>query len=399
MIKLIAYTSFPFGRASSNYIRNLAVGLSEYYDIEVLIPLGYATVDGDNTNEETGIFNKVKWRYFCVINHSSSTGRKLFEHVAAIYKLLLYLFKIESVSAKPIIIKYNSAFVINTLLIIACKLKGFRFVTIIPEYYDKRLSKGISRIKWYDFYTGFILLTRFNNGIIVLSSFMESYVRQQGFCGPVIIVPNLVNVSEFNVDTSPHSTHKLTIGYAGTPVQKDGINDLLKCFSIVKKKHPASHLLIIGDTAKKSVIPSLKKLTAEFGIIDEVTFTGLVSFNKVPPLLKACDILVLCRPDGISAKAGFPTKLGEYMACKKPIVLTRVGDLKKYFENSEVVVTCEAGDIECMASKILLLLQDNELRQSLGQRAYDWMLEHLEYRRVAKKVMAFLNNVGTKQDQ
>jgi len=127
--------------------------------------------------------------------------------------------------------------------------------------------------------------------------------------------PNIFQLS----DVKPFIENKITIGYAGTPTRKDGAMDLIESFSILNKKYPGTHLLIIGDVVdpKKSILPELQHRVTELGVDKNITFTGLVPFSRMPALLNSCQILALTRPHGIFAEAGFPTKLGEYFACKK----------------------------------------------------------------------------------
>lgn len=394
-VKCIYYGTFPYGRAAANYIRNLAIGLAAYNNVEVLIPLG--AKDSSNADfNKSGKFNDVNWKYFALVESTRSLLQKSIKHLVGFIRLLFYIIRHKASKQHSIIIKYNIGFVTNLLLLVTCKLTGYKLVNIIPELYEKESAKGLAKLKWYDFYLGMRFLCRFNNGNIVLSGFMQNYIRKQGFSGPIHLVPNLVNPEEFIAQPNFYKPGKITIGYAGTPVRKDGIEDLLKCFSLVKMRFPEAHLLIIGDTHKKTVIPSLKNLSAKLQIIDDVTFTGLVDFKRVPSLLNACDILVLTRPAGIFSEAGFPTKLGEYMACKKPIVVTRVGDLKTYFDNSDYILLCNPGDIDCLASKIGALINDKKLRIETGIKGYNWMMENLHYQKVTDKLKSFIEKVCKK---
>ena len=86
---------------------------------------------------------------------------------------------------------------------------------------------------------------------------------------------------------------------------------------------------------------------------NSITFTGLVPFSDVPRLLNSCQILALTRPSGIFAEAGFPTKLGEYFACKKPVLITEVGDMPTYFKNENHVILVEPDNINSIVNKFL----------------------------------------------
>ena len=172
----------------------------------------------------------------------------------------------------------------------------------------------------------------------------------------ILLLPNLVNLANFDSRGIYASRNRsIRIGYCGTPTRKDGINDLLLAFQIVLKKNPDSELFVIGDTVgNNSLLPKLKEISKRLAIFDRVTFTGLVEWERIPSLLNSCDILVMARPSGRFAEAGFPTKLGEYMACKKPVVVTKVGDIPLYLRDKESAMLVEPNNPESIASGYLL---------------------------------------------
>ncbi len=200
------------------------------------------------------------------------------------------------------------------------------------------------------------MYVKYADGIIVLSTYLRDYIKYKvKYKKNILLMPNLTDPKEFELkDIKPHFYGRITIGYVGTPTRKDGILDLINSFSLLNKKYSNTHLLIIGDlTNGKTLIPSLEKLAKELSIDKNVTFTGLISNNKIPELLNSCQILALTRPNGISAEAGFPTKLGEYFACKKPVVITKVGDMSKYFQNEEHVILVEPENIRSLLLVVL----------------------------------------------
>ncbi|MCD4747638.1 MAG: glycosyltransferase family 4 protein [Bacteroidales bacterium] len=168
--------------------------------------------------------------------------------------------------------------------------------------------------------------------------------------------------------------------------KKDGIDDLFSAFAIVLKDFPNTHLLIVGDVASNTIIPHLKNEAEKLGILNSITFTDLVDFRLVSGLINSCDILVLARPNSTAYEAGFPTKLGEYMATKKPVVLTRVGDMGKYFGNGNNVVLVEPERVDSIANGISLLINNKLLRDEIGENGFKWMIRNLEYKTVAKRL-------------
>ena len=210
-----------------------------------------------------------------------------------------------------------------------------------------------------------------------------------------MVLPNLMDPEVFDIkDVKPFMEGVVTIGYTGTPTRKDGATDLIESFSLLHKKCAQTHLLIVGDvTGGRSVIPELKRQAEELQIINNITFTGLVPFTKIPELLNSCQILALTRPSGVFAEAGFPTKLGEYFACKKPVLMTRVGDISTYFNNEEHLLIVNPDDIVDIANGFKKIIDSPQLSANMVENAFNWMKENLNYRTVNKNIAVFIENV------
>jgi glycosyltransferase involved in cell wall biosynthesis len=236
-------------------------------------------------------------------------------------------------------------------------------------------------------------LLRYADGYIVLSTYLKKYLEVTLKVNkPVFILPNIMDPLNFSTtESKPFISGKITIGYTGSPTRKDGVMDLIQAFSVLHKKHPATHLLIIGDVINgNSLIPQLKEEANKLGVAESITFTGLQAFSKIPELLNACQILTLTRPNGIFAEAGFPTKLGEYFACKKPVVITGVGDIPYHFKNEEHLIIVTPEDIESIVNGFEKLIMNPELSEKLVVNAFHWMDLHLNYKNIGNKLAEFI---------
>ncbi|HEY9363921.1 MAG TPA: glycosyltransferase, partial [Chitinophagaceae bacterium] len=189
-----------------------------------------------------------------------------------------------------------------------------------------------------------------------------------------------------------HQKAEYTIGYAGTPSIKDGIIDLLYAVKLLKEKGFFIKTLIVGDSiSNTSLVPYFQKKCEEFDIIQEVTFTGLVSQEKVKEYLNRCQILAITRPDTKQTKAGFPTKLGEYMACKKVVLATKFGDIENYFNDKSEIVLAEPGNPSSIAENILWILNNSEKSMTIARNGFEKANVVLDYNMGVKKIMDFLN--------
>lgn len=398
-IVLVA-NNFPFGGASANLLRYFSLALAlQNNDVEVIIPTGgYYGNKIDVNKKRYGKIESVKYRHLGFINHPKNYFGKAIDNILGLILPFFFLLSKSLKNNLDIIIIYCPGSINIILYLITNFLLRKKLLVILPEFYEKPKSKCISRslIGWYSFYISIKYLVRYADKFIVLTSYLDKYLKNR-LKSPkdILIMPNLTDPKRFDIDEiQPFKTNKITIGYVGTPTKKDGALDLIKSFSVLNNNYPDTHLLIIGDiTNGNTIVPDLKKYAFENGVKEDcVTFTGLQSHMHIPHLLLSCQILALTRPNGIFAEAGFPTKLGEYLSCKKPVLITKVGDIPKYFKNEEQVILVEPENIQSIADGFEKIITNKNLSENLCLRGHAWMDENLNYVNQSKRISEFINN-------
>lgn len=168
------------------------------------------------------------------------------------------------------------------------------------------------------------------DAIVALSSITADRAKELGFSSNKIrIVRGGCDVEHINYQPKPTDVIKeqygipndcLTFGLIG-----DGdweLDDM--CIFLDAMLELASRykilLLNFGKPFKQTVInnPALKELIKECGWID---YTG---DNKV---LSATDVFILIKKDSIENRSGWPNKIGDYLACGRPVMLNPYGEL------------------------------------------------------------------------
>ena len=112
--------------------------------------------------------------------------------------------------------------------------------------------------------------------------------------------------------------------YAGTFADKDGVNDIIKGFIDFNKDYYSAQLILTGKSEEQILYQEKYKNH------ENVIFKGYVPEQEFYPLLKNADVLCMCRTESGFANAGFPFKLGEYLATGNPVVSTKVSDVETY---------------------------------------------------------------------
>jgi len=119
---------------------------------------------------------------------------------------------------------------------------------------------------------------------------------------------------------------------------------------------------------------------------------GAIPHEEVPRYLNLCDILVAPFAPSKDEKRKemykrygmwwCPLKIFEYMAMEKPVISSRVGEVPEYLEGAGL--TYEEGDVEGLRDAIEKLSKDKELRERLGRRGREKVLEHYSWDKIAK---------------
>jgi len=395
-VKIVTYDNFPFGGAPANYLRYFALSIQNDCNVEVIMPTGnYGNAHNINKSRQ-GWIEKVKYRHLGYITHPKCVFGKFVDNFLGLILPLFFFIKKKNYRNLDAIIIYNIRITYIFLFWIIKHIIKRQLVIILPEIYERPNNKfSFEYINWIFFYIGLQSVPNYADKFIVLTDYVKSFlIRKNVKSDNVLILPNLTDPKVFKLDkVDEFKENTITIGYCGTPTRKDGILDLIDSFTLFQDSYPNSHLLIIGDMPGSiSVLPKLKQRVKINGIENKVTFTGIVPFSDIPNLLNSCQILALTRPSGEFAEAGFPTKLGEYFACKKPVLVTAVGDVKKYFVNEVHAIIVEPNNILAVYEGFVKIVENPNIVKKIVDEGYKWVCANIDYQNLNSKILLFLKN-------
>jgi len=389
---LITSSNFPKGGAGAAYLDLFCRGMLQAgYSVNVFLTRGHAFGENKerilrkNTTPEG-----IPYTYLGLSRRPSPPLFKLADDFLTFFRLLILLPKLVYKRKETKILVYHIDLIHSILIYLTASLFRIKVFTFVPEYFYKAQFKGFNnKIKWFNFILTFDLCMPFSDGLIVFSSFLNDVFLKKGIDkNRIFIQPNL---TDFEFWTPTGKMEEFTVGYSGSPGKKDGLPDLFRAVSLLKDKFDIN-LLVVGDsTFGKSMIPALKTECEELGISTRVVFTGLVDYVKVKEYLSLCRILAVTRPATIQTKAGFPTKLGEYMALGKPVLATNFGDVEKYFTDGEDIVLADCGDPVSIAGKLEWMLSNSLQTKKIACAGRDRAIELLEYASSVKRMSGFFD--------
>jgi glycosyltransferase involved in cell wall biosynthesis len=234
------------------------------------------------------------------------------------------------------------------------------------------------------------------NGLFVISTSLKKYFVDKGVADEKITIINMIVDHNRFVGLQKNFTKERYIAYCGTASNnKDGVDELIKAFSIVTKIHDDVKLYIIGKAPTLEDEAGNLQLIDRLGIKDKVVFTGVVNASQMPQLLKDAAVLALDRPDSLQAQNGFPTKLGEYLLTENPVVVTKVGDIPLFLKDGESALLAEQRNPEEFASKLCWALEHPKEASVIGRKGKEVAMCDFNYFAESSKIIDFIYGKGT----
>ncbi|MEF8834915.1 MAG: glycosyltransferase family 4 protein [Candidatus Thermoplasmatota archaeon] len=168
--------------------------------------------------------------------------------------------------------------------------------------------------------------------------------------------------------------------YTGRLASNKGLLNLIDSMPKVLEEKPDTTFVCVGED--EGMEEQMKRKARKLGVEDSLLITGYIEdYDVFKSAYSAADIHVL--PSEYEA---FGIVLLEAMMCETPCIGTDVGGVPEVIDKGETGFIVDYGDIEGLASKILNLLRNPELRKKMGEKGRKRVLENFTWKKVAKKV-------------
>lgn len=239
-------------------------------------------------------------------------------------------------------------------------------------------------------------------GMLVISKALANYFKKQGIRN-IAIINMFVDSKRFENINSNKSNERLGleddtkenyVAYCGkiSPF-KDGVDCLIESFALFVAKHNDYILKIIGGFENSEAERCLKALVNKLKLDKKVVFTGAITPAEMPRILCGAQMLALARPDNEQAKYGFPTKLGEYLATGKPVVVTRVGEIGDFLKDGVNCRMSEPDSPEAFADCMSWVADHYEDALKLGAKGKELTRKEFSSLEQSKKVLIFMKEI------
>ncbi|MGA2243430.1 MAG: glycosyltransferase [Verrucomicrobiota bacterium] len=186
-------------------------------------------------------------------------------------------------------------------------------------------------------------------------AFKELFVSRSCPAGKIDTVMNSPETSIFDpqkfpaLNGHPVKNRPFVLMYHGLIVERHGLDLAIQAVARLRSRLPGLQLHLYGEPTDYS--KKMMNLVRELGLDDVVQAHGYKSLEEIARDISQIDLGVI--PNRLSSftEINFPTRIFEYLAMHKPVLVPRTKGISDYFRAGEILFF-EPGSIDDLAAQI-----------------------------------------------
>jgi len=350
--------------------------------------------DNNNMKNELIRYNNLCQKMVFFIAHDKGTGgaQNCLFNVKNIYERhniktdLLYL---QDINFNIIEYILNKSLVNNCFPIVFCNtlcchqiVSTLSRTSILTYWYIHEWYDSFTQQFFQNYISDHSVFNSSINSIFVCNSSFENYKKYIPEINKKHIIYN--TLSPENLDKNISGNNKLIkqsgviyLAIIGTVEKRKNQQEFInKVFYRLKNKYCEIKLLIVGDEREKLHINN--------SYLDDVIVLGVV--NNALPYINMSDIIV-----SYSINEVLPLNIIESFYCKKPVVSSNVGGIKEMITDNYNGYMFETNDHDMCFNVLCNLIEDKNLRNTMGNRAKETFFEKFHEKNGIDKFLSLLD--------
>lgn len=189
-------------------------------------------------------------------------------------------------------------------------------------------------------------------------------------------------VDEKVFSKSNNESNKITVTFVGRILQDKGVFEFIHAAKILKSKlFGKCEFLLVGSI--DSLNPSSIKESTLINLLEENYITWLGHRTDIKEIYNNTDIA--CLP---SYREGLPKSLVEAMAMSCPIITTDAPGCRDCVDDGHNGFLVPIKDYEILADRILTLVNDEQLRLTMGKASREKMVEEMSLDKIIEQTFS-----------
>ncbi|HQK68841.1 MAG TPA: glycosyltransferase [Bacteroidales bacterium] len=387
-ILIVTSEAFPYGMAGTARITSLSKGfISNGIHTQILSMYKYDEIDDTVENPVEGEYEGIRFKnIFCTARKSPYKIKRIFDEYFKF--ILIFVICLRIVKKRTLIFYYSWEFLPAISLKIVSRIKHTRLIKEETEHPSVRVS-GKSFITRY-------LFLRFHynvfDSLFVITQNLANYFKdERGYKKPIYILPMIVDVDLFQKENVSKNNNIVFSGVLDD--QKEGVDLIIKGFSMVVAKYPDFCLQLYGKAHSEIQIKKYLNLINELNLNGKVNLYGYRTHNDMIKILHEARILIFARPASIQANYGFSTKLGEYLATGNPVIATETGETGKFLIDGFNIFFCKPNE-NSIAEKIFEIINNYEYALNVGAKGKICVFDNFNNKNETRKAINYLEQMN-----
>ena len=226
--------------------------------------------------------------------------------------------------------------------------------------------------------------------VIVAHNQLAKLVKSLNPKKPLAVIPNCVDSTLYQPTERNNLLAKsleiaddeLVIAFCGHITEFKGLDVLTRSAKIVLEKCKNVKFLIIGDGP---FLQHVKDLASKLGVDKNFKFVGFIPQKLLPTYLSLADVCIAPYKPAEFYKLSLPetpVKVVEYMSMGKPVIMSKISD-ENVITWSGGGVQVTPGDVNELASWLISLINDEEMRRTLGRKGRAYAEQNLSWEKMA----------------
>jgi glycosyltransferase involved in cell wall biosynthesis len=258
------------------------------------------------------------------------------------------------------------------------RLRGAKFVFEVRDLWPESLvATGVSG-EGSILYRSMLALSRRlyrkADHLVVVTDAFKRYIAEHFDCAPekIDVIPNGVDLEWLQQARASYVAEErdnFVVSFIGTIGHAHGVDAVLRAAEILRRSHPDVLFRIIGDGAEREKIQAAIRAEG----IENVKILQQQPRSKVPALIWDSDVCLVLLKRSEIFKTVIPTKMLEFMACGRPVILGVEGQALEILEEAQAGIAIPPENAEALAAAVLRLRADSTLRARMGRNGAEFI--------------------------
>ena len=273
-------------------------------------------------------------------------------------------------------------------ILLICKLKKIKFIINITDLWpDNIIELNVikNRLIYLIIKRICIFVYEHSNAVIISNYELKKSISKY-FSNPekMFILPQATNIEIFKPleVTKEIFPNKFVVMYAGIFSSNYDFDIIINSAKLLESNENIIFILS-GAGELKNIIT--KKIT-ESKLSNIRILEPVDSIDDVVIRLNQADVLVLGMNDNQQSHTGTPSKMFEYMACKKPVISATHGAAEQILKDSNGGIIVTPGNHHEFANAVLTLFNNPEQMKLFANNGYDYIIKYRNLNIFRKKL-------------